>query len=136
MVEAFRPEHLLELDPQVGKELCTLEYGQLLAERGPAITLRDRGVMLLCGGIAMFHVEQENWLWSFLSKAAQRRMLVAHRTAKQFLADHPMELLASTTKGFLPGCRWLSMLGFELHGEDRIYGAEHFVYRRVACQGR
>lgn len=134
-VAEFRPEDLLELDAERGQEFCTLEYGRKLAKAGPAYTVRD-GSVLLCGGIATFHVEQENWLWSFVAKNAGSRMLTLHRHVSRFLAEHPVELMASTQKGFGPGCRWLAMLGFKLCGEDEIAGTEHLVYRRQACPGR
>lgn len=129
--EAFKPAHLLEIDPAGQPELLlNAAYGRALLERGPAYTVRDESI-LLCGGIAADDAGQ-GWLWSFVAPAASAHFIAVHRYVNRFLEVNPRPLVATTAQHGL-GCRWLEILGFK-RGEPMIGFfpgcPDQFVYRR------
>lgn len=126
--EDFSPVHLLNFNDR----FATLAYGEALASRGPAYTVRASTV-LLCGGIAADDAGH-GWLWSFVAPAARPHFIRLHGYVKRFLQTHPQPLIATADQRGV-GCRWLEALGFERERDLPGFFSgcpDQYVYRRSA----
>jgi hypothetical protein len=74
-------------------------------------------------------------LWSFLGVDARRNLLPITKAALRLLDMAQLRRVTATTPcDFGAGCRWLSMLGFQVEGAMRSYapdGRDHFLYARI-----
>src|SRR5688572_20617384 len=113
-VEAFKPEHLaqIELQPAQSSALAHVPagYAEQLAAAGPAITVRSHGRILACLGIG-WPTANERLLWGFL--AAQVSPWRIFSAARALIAEHGQEpLYATVENGFEQGERALELLNF------------------------
>jgi len=104
------------------------------ANVGTALTAREGERIIACGGVVHIHPGM-GLLWAVLSEAAGTHMTWLHRATIRFLEINPPRRLEATVeKGFIQGCRWLTLLGFEFEGEMAAYGIDgetHLRYGRV-----
>jgi RimJ/RimL family protein N-acetyltransferase len=141
-LRAFEPNDLaaLKLQPQQEMEMGALpgwrELGEMCHGAGPAWTGLIDGRPVGCAGFAV-HFGGRAECWCFLSDDIPRRAWVSlHRAVAsrvrqlQVLGVHRVE--ASTAVGWLPGRRWLEMLGFECEGVMRAYGPDRRDFFRFA----
>jgi hypothetical protein len=114
IAEAFHPEHMRELAPRLQAaqraEYASAEpdYFDLLAQ-WPAVTLRVDGVVMACTGVV--EIDGKSHLWSFLAEDAGPHMVGLVRAGKRLVEVASRPVMATTDKGFGPGCRLLRMLG-------------------------
>src|SRR5688500_8002274 len=113
-VEAFKPEHLaqIELQPAQASALAHVPpgYAERLVAAGPAITVRSRGRIIACLGIGQ-PAANERLLWGFL--AAEVSPWRIFSAARALIAEHRHEPLYATVEdGFAPGERALELLNF------------------------
>lgn len=89
--------------------------------------------------IAMWGAE-EAWanrmiVWALISRHAGPLMPVIHRHAVRFLASLDARRLETYVDvGFMPGHRWIKMLGFEVEGYMKAFratGEDMVMYARV-----
>lgn len=138
-IELFRPYHLelLKIQGSQPSQTRTLSHvpagcASVGTLPGPALTARAGDHILLCGGI-MTMTKKLGLLWAVLSYRAGAQMLYLHRCTQRFIAMHPLQRLEATVEeGFDPGCRWLSLLGFEYEGKMRGYGDDGETHLRFA----
>jgi hypothetical protein len=135
-VEPFEYQHVsrMRLQPQQQADLeyASPKYLQALGLGGPSFTLFEADSPLLCTGLHL-GADSIGRLWGFFSSDAGPHFVVLYRAARRLLALYPCPMEASVRVGFSPGCRWLSMLGFERlerlqgFGHD---GSDHWRYAR------
>jgi hypothetical protein len=140
-IEVFRPFHveLLRAQGVQGEQMTELGDGiNYAGERrplGPAFTASSsRGLILLCGGIVQL-APHRGLCWALLSKEAPRHLLSLHKATRRFLQLYSYPRVETTVRaGFMPGCRWVEMLGFRFEGDMPLYGDQgetHWRYARL-----
>jgi hypothetical protein len=106
---------------------------EFLAAQGAWSGLVD-GRAIVCGGI-IINGHGIGQLWSFLSVHASVHMLPITRFGVRLLTLQSARRIEATTRcNFAAGCRWLSLLGFEVEGVMRKFdpdGSDHYLYARV-----
>lgn len=136
-IEKFKPEHLAQMrlqSAQIGR-FGNADYAEVLARSGTAFTAFGDEI-LLCGGCADYGYRRGS-LWAFLSPAAGKNFIALHRATSRFIGSLCMERIEATVEaGFIPGCRWLELLGFvcETPKPMRAFspdGRDHFLYAWV-----
>lgn len=134
----FKAAHLLALQLQPGQDYCvpfiTEEYAQLL-EGEFAFTAMEGDTPLAVGGV------KELWpgrglCWTFIDHRAGAHFVAIHKAVKALLDIVPYRRVeAETSCEFLPGHRWLRMLGFQMEAERmrayRVDGGDSALYARV-----
>lgn len=139
---AFEPDDLmaLNLQPQQAMEMGALpgwrELGHLCHGAGPGWSGVIDGRVVGSAGFAV-HFGGRAEAWCFLSDGIPMRAWVAlHRAVASRVAQlsalgvHRVE--ASAAVGWLPGRRWLELLGFECEGVMRAYGPDRRDFFRFA----
>lgn len=135
-IEAFEPQHALEIEAQAMQ--CgeiDLEEARRHAASGTSYTARIGGRIVLCGG---WCIDEDGaaQLWAIVARDAP--MLVLHRVAQRFIALFPsLPLFASVRADFPAAGRWLRLLGLQRVGTLPGFandGADHDVYFRGALQ--
>lgn len=137
----LRAVHLSVLELQDAQsyfsgELSSRDYALSLERSGQAFTALFGDRVIACAGLT------EIWpnravAWSLLSKNAGRHMLCIHRLAAGFLKTSKYRRIeAWVDEGFMPGMRWLDLLGFTLETPVpmrgfRPDGGACFLFSRV-----
>lgn len=137
VIVPFKPEHFFRMKLQPAQlnavGYVSDEYVSALAKMGPCATALDGDRVIGSCGIAQ--TITGGILWAFVSEDAGRYMVKLDRCARRFLSAIPAARIEATVeKGFLPGCRWLDLLGFEFEGVMRKYGPDgkdHLRYARI-----
>lgn len=129
-LEEFQPWHLDEMQVQESQTYLQPFLPELLEHYrdGDAWTVR-RGRVLACGGI--INTEVGGHLWGVVSRGAP--LTVLHKIVARALSTYQMPITATVETDFLPGCRWLKLLGFKQHGVEPKYGPDgrdHYVFVR------
>ena len=118
-IVAFKAAHLQALDLQeaqryLSADLARPEHARMIEQAGQSFTAIKDGRVLACSGVA------EVWTgravaWALISKDAGRAMVSIHRAVSGYLyASKYRRIEAWVDEGFIPGMRWLDMLGFKL----------------------
>lgn len=136
-IEKFKPEHLAQMRIQAAQigRYSSQEYANTLAHSGTALTAFE-GEILMCAGCVDYGHKRGS-LWAVVSPAASDHFLGLHRAARRFVESLCMERIEATVEaGFIPGCRWLELLGFvcETPKPMRAFtpdGRDHYLYARV-----
>ena len=109
-------------------------YGAFARPLGPALTAHQGETILMCAGIAKM-APQIGLCWALLSENARPHLRTLHKNVIRFLDSWPMRRLeTSVVEGFEPGCRWVTMLGFQFEGRMRAYdesGRTHLRYAKI-----
>lgn len=116
--EPFKAWHLAAMDPQhlrAGADAATLEWGEILAANGPAITYRIDSRVVFCFGI-IYAGAAGAWVWSYLDGRTGRNVVRFYRAGLRLIRAHVGRLWASTEIDFPAGARCLEMMGFERRG--------------------
>ena len=129
IIERFRPEHLDAIELQDATLIGPIKDQlptYIIGEAWTVIT--DR--IICCSGLIPTTLGAH--LWAVIARDAP--MIVLHKIALRAFGTYGLRLSATVESGFLPGCRWLEMLGFERVeiakgcGHD---GCDHYVYVRT-----
>lgn len=136
--ERFKPEHMDEIElldnQQLAREFLSHDKLQLMAEAGPAYTARDGNRLILCSAGLDESLPQASLIWCLMSVQARTHFVALTRAARRLIsvASRPV-VVASVQDGFAPGCRLLTLLGFEHVTEACFEGpdtAHYLIYRR------
>ena len=137
IVIPFEPDHLrrLTLQPHQARTLSVNgpSFVPYLTQAGPAYTALIDSCVLACAGIIL--CDGVGTLWAYIAADAGRHFVRLHRAAQRLIGLQPLRRLeASTEADFIPGCRWLELLGFQSEGILRQYGPhgeDHLRYARI-----
>lgn len=137
-IEKFTPEHLDALSLQDAQayigQFVTPEYAAWLAEYGDGYTVIDGDYVVACAGVAK-QWEGRGMAWALLAKESGRCFLPLHRAVLRYLDFAGYRRIEATVDAeFMPGHRWLMMLGFEREGRMPAYapdGRTHDLYARI-----
>lgn len=113
----FRAAHLQSLELQeaqayLSADLAKPEHAAMIEQAGQSFTAVVGGEVLACAGTA------EVWTgravaWALISRKAGRHMVGIHRAVAGYLsAAKCRRIEAWVDEGFVPGMRWLELLGF------------------------
>lgn len=140
-IAAFLPEDIDALDPQRQHLLEAADadwraMAKLAGERGPAWTGRHQGRVIGCAGFALLW-QGRAAAWCLLAPDIPRpAWLGIHRAVAARMAQLPAlgvrRVEAEAQFNFLPGNRWLRLLGFELEGLARRFGPDGSDFNRYA----
>ncbi len=129
MIEPFKPEHLDAIELRDTTLIGPIKSQLPTYAEGEAWTVcTDR--IICCSGLIPTTLGAH--LWAVIAKDAP--MIVLHKIALRAFGVYRLRISATVEAGFLPGCRWLEMLGFERVaiapkcGHD---GGDHYVYART-----
>lgn len=121
-------EYMYAFDDLINQDLTPL------ADENLAVTIEEAGKVLLVGGVFP-QWENRALLWALVDKDAGEHFVNVHRETIKFLNRMPFRRIEATVDvGFSQGCRWMSMLGFEIEGYMKAYrpdGADMLLYARV-----
>lgn len=128
IIEPFKPEHLDAIELQDALLIGPIKDQLPMYIKGEAWTvITDR--IICCSGLIPTTLGAH--LWAVIAKDAP--MVVLHKIALRAFGTYRLRLSATVETHFLPGCRWLEMLGFErveiAEGYGH-YGRDHYVYVR------
>lgn len=115
----FKAWHLPAMDPvhlRGGSDSATLEWGEMLAANGPALTYLDGSRVVFCFGI-IYSGATGAWVWSYLDARTGRNVVRFYRAGLRLIRAHVGRLWASTEIDFPAGARCLEMMGFERRGK-------------------
>jgi hypothetical protein len=140
-IEPFQPYHvdLLRAQGVQNAQIRSVshvpsEYAKVARPEGPAVTAFEAERILICGGIAKYSANS-GICWALIAADSGRHLLKLHRAVERFITINPWRRLEATVeKGFIPGCRWVELLGFSLEGEMLKYGEDgesHLRYART-----
>lgn len=138
IVVPFQAAHLRELQLQKaqawGTSMLTEQHAAGLEETH-AFTAMVGGQIVGVGG-AYEIWEGRALLWSFIDGRAGPHFVAIHRATMRFLETLPYRRIeAEVDCDFLPGHRWIKMLGFELEAERlrkyRVDGGDSALYARI-----
>ncbi len=129
IIKTFKPEHLEAIELRDARILRPRVQDMLpLIMAGDACTVfTDR--IIACTGLVPTTLGAH--LWAVIAKDAP--MIVLHKMALRAFEVYRLRISATVEVNFLPGCRWLEMLGFEQleiadgYGHD---GCDHYLYVR------
>ncbi len=128
-IERFKPEHLDAIELRDARLLGPIKDQLPTYCKGEAWTVyTDR--IICCSGLIPTTLGAH--LWAVIAKDAP--MVVLHKIALRAFTVYRLRISATVEANFLPGCRWLEMLGFEYvetapeYGHD---GCDHYVYART-----
>lgn len=138
IVVPYEPAHVIgmQLQKRQAFALSYLSLGYLseLKRLGPSATALVDGHVIACGGIAVQSFGQGT-LWAFVAQEAGPHMVRLDRCIRRLIAIPKLRRIEATTEeGFVQGCRWLELLGFQYEGPLRRYGPageDHVRYARV-----
>lgn len=124
MIEPFRASDLDELILQPAQRAwqgsITPEETAHLEAVGHAWTLR-KGRVIGCGGV-LDRGGGRGEAWALVAQDAGRDMLCATRAVRRYFETAPFRRIeAVAAEHFLPGQRWLAMLGFTNEGRMTGY---------------
>lgn len=129
IIEPFKPEHLDAIELQDASLIGPIK-GQLpMYVKGEAWTVITNRI-ICCSGLVPTTLGAH--LWAVIARDAP--MIVLHKIALRAFGTYRLRISATVEATFLPGCRWLEMLGFERvaiaseYGHD---GCDHYVYVRT-----
>lgn len=132
--ETFKATHLLEIEADESQALVRQDapaVGRAFEFAGNAYTLRHKGRIVICGGIASSDIAEAH-LWGVVARSVP--MLVLHRAARRLLEVYRGigQIVATSDATFAAGCRWLEMLGFKRVKPLPEYGlgVDHVLYAR------
>lgn len=134
----YEAAHIARLEHQkaevLGVSYVTPEYTQRLVAAGPAYSALHDGRILACCGLADSGFGM-GVLWAFIAANTRTHFISLDRAARRFIESSGFRRIeASTPEHFKPGCRWLSLLGFENEGLMRQFtpdGMNHWRYARL-----
>ena len=118
-IVAFKAGHLQALELQesqryLSSSLASHGYARMIEQTGQSFTAVKDGRVLACAGVAEVW-EGRAVAWALISKDAGRGMVSIHKAAAGYLcASKYRRIEAWVDDGFIPGIRWLEMLGFTL----------------------
>ena len=142
-IEPYQPFHMHLLLAQgvqpmfVGRISYVPGVSDRLGHMGTALAAIQDGRVLCVGGLIPIG-PRIGHLWAVLSAEAGQHMLSLHRATRRFLSCQIAPRIEATVEmGFAPGCRWLTLLGFECEtpngmrgfGED---GGTYLLFSKVS----
>jgi hypothetical protein len=134
-IMAFEPWHIEAMNVQASQRAvlgAPMLYLHNLAQSGPAYSAVAGSRLVVCGGCVLTGFGTGH-LWAVLAENAP--LLAVHRAGLRLLDMLMADLRrieSSTEAGFAPGCRWLTMLGFQSEGLMRAYGPAGEDHMRFA----
>jgi len=137
-IRGFHPADVDAFEP-VGYGLSDMDWRTMIrmaARSGPAWTGELDGRIIGCAGLGLLWQGRAQ-TWCVLAPNIPKRAWIGiHRAVAVRLAQmgalNIWRIEADALFGYLPGARWLRMLGFEQEGLARAYGPDRQDYLRFA----
>lgn len=136
----FHPDHLGLIhiqDAQAGANKIIRDnpdYGKTLASQGDAYTVEVDGVPMLCAGVIRLD-DGRGWVWMLFASNSGRHFVRICRYVRRYLESCGLRRIeASIDCTFKEGIRLAKLMGFEIEGRMRQYGAngeDYFMMGRV-----
>lgn len=124
-VRLFKPDDLKTLALQSAQEgyqqfIDSPTYGEGLAAAGPCFTVALNGQILLCAGVQEHNAIRAE-AWALLSNDAGPHMRRLTKLARGWFDQCQYQRVeANVATDFSAGHRWVTLLGFEQEGPERL----------------